>query len=155
MSLPTNITLPDRSDNTVIQLSDAITFQWVHDGAAYIIEVRNSRRDTIDLYIAASLKLVNEWDKSKPFYSLQDISHEDFQMTPYLRERLNEVLSAMKESGMDGRSVIVMGNSFAGRIMQVLGRFFAQQSKPIIQVWETDRATANEKFAEIVAGQDQ
>ncbi len=144
-------TLPDRSDSSLVHLSDAVTFQWLYDGAAYMIEVKNSRRDTIDVYIDTSLKIVAEWDRSMPFHSLQDISSDDFQMTPYLKARLNEVLTAMSESGMDGRSIIVMSDGFAGRIMQVLGRFFAQQSKPIIQDWVVDRAVGEEKLAQIMA----
>jgi hypothetical protein len=130
--------IPNRSDNTKVQLSEHITFQWTHDGAAYHIEVQSSKRDQTDIYIDTSLKLINEWPRTQDFFSFQDISHDNFEMTPYLRGRLNEVLSTMKNSGMKGHSVIVMSNSFTGRIMQALGRFFANQAKPIHQHWVTD-----------------
>lgn len=145
-----NVTIPDRSVKTPVELSSNVTFQWLYGGAAYIIEVRSSRRDDIDIYIDTSLQLVAEWDRSKHFHSLQDISNENFEMTTYLRGRLNEVLKAMRESGMEGRSVIVMSNGFTGRVMQILGRFFAQQAKPIIQEWMTDRAQGEIMLAKFV-----
>ncbi len=150
----TSIQIPDRSNLNKVELSDHISFQWTHNGAAYHIEVRSSKRDQTDIYIETSLKLVNEWPRTQDFFSLQDISHQNFEMTPYLRGRLNEVLPVMKNSGMKGHSVIVMSNSFTGRIMQALGRFFANQAKPIDQHWVTDLSKGRDTLESYIQAVD-
>lgn len=141
------ITLPARSDSTLMQVSDNVTFRWLHDGQAFAVEIRSSRRDDIDAALNANFAAIYQWDNTQPVYSLQNLSHPDINITPYFKSRLGELEGVVEECGVQGTSIIILNNGFTGQLMKHLLRFFVSRTKGAIQqVVFTD---AQEAYAEL------
>ena len=123
----------------MIQISENVTFRWLHDGQAYETATHGSKRDDIDAYINANLAAVQQWNPEQPFYSFQDISHKDVSITPYFKARLENVAEAMKERGVSGISMVILNNGLSGQLLKILSRFFVNSvDSAVTQIWFTD-----------------
>jgi hypothetical protein len=149
-----SIELPDRSNSNKVQLSDHVTFQWLHGGAAYFMEVQSARRTEADIYVEISLKVAKEWDSSQEMLSIHDVSHPDFQMTPYLQGRLQGVMEIMNKLELTGHSVVVMSNSSMGRALQAMATSVIQQEKLVQRHLVTDLDEGMALLKQLVQGAD-
>ena len=146
------LTLPDRSDTTLTQISENVTFKWLHDGQAYETATTGAKREDIDAYINANLAAIQEWDVAQPFYSVQNISHKDVSITPYFKARLADVAKTMEERGVKGYSMIVLNNGFSGNLLKLLSRFFVSRvNSSVTQIWFTDYEKAHTELQERMA----
>ena len=147
-----SLILPDRSDSTLIQLSDNATFRWLHDGQAYEVAIRSARREDIDASMNANFSILDQWDTTQPLYSVQDLSDPNINITPYFRSRLGELETIIKTSNIKGASIIILNNGFAGQLVKHLLRFFINRADGTIeQIWFTDAQKAYEELEKRIA----
>ena len=150
MSQQSSIELPDRNSTERVQLSDYISFQWLHNGAAYFIEVKSARRNEADIYVEVSRKLVSEWPQGHALLSIHDVSHTDFQMTPYLQGRLQGVMETMNELELTGHSIVIMSNSSMGRALQAMATAVVKQEKLVERHLVTSFDEASELLEQLI-----
>ena len=148
------INLPDRTDQTLVELTDNVTFRWLQGGRAYEIVTKGSTRKDVDTCIDANLAAIQSWNQNQTFYSVQDFTHRDVQITPYFKSRLNDVAEAMDTYQVKGASMIVLDGGLAGQLMKILSRFFVSKVKPVQQVWFTDINKAHEELANRLAKEE-
>lgn len=86
--------------------------------------------------------MLAQWDKSKVYYTLQDVSHPDVMMTPYLREKLNEVMNYINKNKIQVRSALVLSPGFAGTMLKTFGGILNIRARYMIQRYFTDEAEA-------------
>jgi len=127
---------------TVEKLSDTVTRREDTDLSVVIFEILDSNRSSVDVYIDSNLETLRNWDKTKPLYLIQDISNKAVALTPYLKERLNEIMAYIKDNQMQVRTALVIPNDFNGRVAQMFGRLFTANGHYMKQSYFTDIASA-------------
>ena len=104
--------------------SDHVSVRWDEQNKWYFIVQNNAKRDTIDVYIDAVLDTMRETDKSKTYFSINDLSSPDVTFTPYYISRLGDLSSYAKENQLNGYVALVHSPGLAGQFLKSLSRPF-------------------------------
>lgn len=126
------------------QLAKTVSRHWSEDQSTVIFTMSDSSRESVTAYIDGNLDVLKNWDKSKILYTIQDISGPAVMLTPYLKDRLNEVTDHIKSNRLYVRTAIVMENNFTGQVMRAFGRLFTINARYLRQAYFTDMAQAQE-----------
>lgn len=121
---------------------EGLTIERLKAESITIYSLHNSKRNTVDAYIDNNLKMLSEAPDGTTIYSLHDLSGGNVPLTPYLRNRLNEVTSYINSSSNPVRTAIVMENDFMGQVMQSFGRIFNMRSRNLVQRYFVNRDDA-------------
>jgi len=125
-------------------LDNDITMEWNISQTQVTFTMSASHRNAVDSYIDANLDILKKWDHAKILYTIQDISSPDVALTPYLKERLNEITDYIKSNQIQVRTGVVLSNNLTGQLMQIFGRIFTINAKYLKQVYFTDIKSAQD-----------
>ncbi len=123
-------------------LGNNVVLQWNNEKTQVTYTLSASRRDAVDTYIESNLDILKNWDHTKTLYTIQDISDDNVALTPYLRERLNEITDYVKDNHIQVRTSVVLSDNLTGQLMQVFGRVFTINAKYLKQAYFTDMLSA-------------
>jgi hypothetical protein len=129
---------------TLEDLGSNVTQHWNNNKTIVTFKMSDSKRSSVDAYIEGNLDVLKTWDKSKPLYTIQDIANPAVTLTPYLKQRLNEITDYVKSNQITVRSAIVMENNFTGQVMRAFGRLFTINARYLKQLYFTDMSKAQE-----------
>lgn len=133
-----------QAQTEVIQLGDHVTLEWLDEGRIAVFVMKNSTRSAVDAYIDGNLDVIRNWDDSKLFCVMTDASSPDVAVTPYLRERLNEVSDLIKTRELRGFSALVMQRGFMTSIIRLAGNTFLRRAGKLHQRYFLNREQALE-----------
>ena len=122
--------------------SSTVLFQWIESNAIARFTVKDSTRNSIDIYIDSSIALLKSWNPQKKLYTLHDISTPQFTMTPYTRTRLNEVSQTIKEGNVQTVSAIYMMASYQTALISFFGNIFTANARHTTQQYFINEAEA-------------
>jgi len=125
-------------------LENNVTIQWNADRSVALVTLTESNRKTVDTYIETNLDIFRKWDKSKPIFTIQDISGGKVTLTPYMKERLKEFTDYVNTNKVTMRTALVMENNFTGQVMRTFGRLFGGNSHYLKLVFFTSIDQAHE-----------
>jgi len=145
----TKLELPPRTSTDVINLSDTVEFQWLFDGAAFMIMLKGNTREDIDVYIDANIEVIQSWPDNTKFFSFQNISYNNVGMTPYFKKRLDEAADTMLEKKLVGHSMVLISDTLLGRSLKIVVGWFSRKA-PVQQHWFTDYDQALETLTNLV-----
>ena len=111
-------------DNFVEQLGDDVIKEWNPDQSLFKFMLANSSRATVDIYIEGNLEILRDWNNQYPIYEIQDLTHKDLSFTPYLKARINDITSLIKEREITAYVAIVVTNNLTGQFIKAFGRIF-------------------------------
>ena len=116
------MTQPETTNTSAQQkLSEHVTTKHVHDGKIIIYEVTDVRRESVDVWAKVAHDTLVNWSPDYPYLNLQDFSGvENFAMTPYVRQRAEELMEPRPE--LSGRTAIVLKKSLGSRIVSMFIR---------------------------------
>jgi hypothetical protein len=125
-------------------LENGVIKTWNADTSIYTFTVPNSNRATTDTYIDAVLETIRNWDSSKPYYGIEDITNPAVSLTPYMRGRLPEITKLFKEREITAYIGLVMDSSFTAGVMNAFGRILSMNNRYIVINSFTDISKAQE-----------
>lgn len=132
---------------TLEQLAPNVTRRRDNALHTVLFEMKDTSRDSVDAYIEGNLEILRNQDKTQTLYTIQDISNPAVTLTPYLKERLNEVTAYIKNNKIQVCTAIVMADNFTGRVMRIFGRLFTINARYLTQVYFTDMSSARNWIA--------
>ncbi len=117
---------PSTTDSSKIErLSPGLTREWL-SGRVVIYTLTDSRRETIDAWIAAFKSDIASWPADRPFLVMHDFSVKGPISTPYARRRAQELVDARPD--VRGRAAIIFPrNSLMITMIQL---FLSRQRNP-------------------------
>lgn len=142
--------LPAKDDPTVFPIRSYLDFQWLHEGKAFCITLRQATVEAVDLYADLNIYLLNQWEKDQRFYSIQDVSDEHITITPHFRHQLDAIATEVHKVGVNGHSMVVLQDGVMGRVVQVFGTIFARKVSPVRQHWFRDRNKALASLTQLI-----
>ena len=94
--------------------------EWLHEGRLAIIQGGDSSKEGVDAWADATLDVLKNWDKSKTYLVLHDITSGS--LTPYSRQRSMEFRDYTKY--LKGRYAMLVASGLHGNIIS----FFVNQT---------------------------
>ena len=125
-------------------LENGVIKTWDEDTSIYTFALPNSNRATTDTYIDAVLESIRNWDTSKPYYGIEDITNPNISLTPYMRGRLPEITKLFKEREITAYIGLIMDSSFTAGVMKAFGRILSMNNRFITINSFTDISKAQE-----------
>ncbi|HRF95567.1 MAG TPA: hypothetical protein PLZ51_10245 [Aggregatilineales bacterium] len=135
-------TIPAKTTQGPTSLGGGVTLEWFDNGDMLSFVLTDCRRETVDFYINTNITLLNHWDLSTPMKILHDISHENVSLTPYFRQRLNEIIPIINQTGVHGTSAVVMSKGFLETVIAFFGNAFNRRTPNFKQRYFTDHTKA-------------
>jgi hypothetical protein len=139
-TLPDSI--PPKTTKGATLLGGGVTLEWFDEGEIAHFVLVNCRRETVDAYIDTNLLLLKHWDLSVDMRIFHDISHPDVSLTPYFRQRLNDIIPVINETGVHGVSAVLMSKGFLETVIAFFGNAFNRRTPNFKQRYFTDRTKA-------------
>ncbi len=111
--------------SNIERLSPGLTREWL-SGRVVIYTLTDSRRETIDAWIAAFKSDIAKWPADRPFLVMHDFSVRGAISTPYGRSRAQELVDARPE--IRGRAAIVFPRNTL--MITMIQSFLSRQRNP-------------------------
>ena len=108
---------PPAPTSEVEQIAQNLFREWAFDRQIVIYTVRDISRDTIDAWSRLILDTIEAWPVGQPFLALFDLSFPEASLTPYVRDRLGEVMDSQHD--LRGRTALVMRKGFLVSLIQI------------------------------------
>jgi hypothetical protein len=89
-----------------------VRIEWLYDKRIVKCTLFDPSRESIDTMTDALVTIYRHWPDGKPFLALYDFSHGGILMTPYFRQRGNDLIEAA--SHLSGRYAVVLDDTLAG-----------------------------------------
>lgn len=127
----------------VHQIADGLTLEWLDEGKISILTFYNVKRETMDISNELNINIIQGLTVNNELYlNIQDIS--DMVLTPYVRSKGAEVFNVLKETGIEGAVVFLLG---ANSPFSPIAKFFLTATNRLfrhkVQIYfETDREKA-------------
>jgi hypothetical protein len=109
--------MPPVSAPEVEQIAPNLFREWACDRQIVIYTVRDISRDTIDAWAKLILDTIDTWPAGHPFLALFDLNFPEASLTPYVRDRLGEVMDS--QHNLKGRTVLVMRKGFLVNLARI------------------------------------
>jgi hypothetical protein len=122
-------------------MSPHFELEWI-GGRILCYRLTDSGRETVDAYIDTNQLILQAWDKNEAVLMLHDIAHPAVNLTPYFRARLEEVPPLIAETGVHGRSAMLIGKGVLQMILVLYNRVFAKKASSFEQRFFTERESA-------------
>jgi hypothetical protein len=127
-------------ESTYIEtIAEDVEREWRHNGRLVIFRLKNVTRASIDAFIDSQLQGIRTFPVGLMMFSMLDISGDAMTLTPYFRDRLEELVAAISQRNLTGYSAIVMPDGFKHRIFRVMSQFFPRQVGKFEQKYFLDR----------------
>ncbi len=114
---------PDSSN--IERLSPGLTREWL-SGRVVIYTLTDSRRETIDAWIAAFKFDIAKWPADRPFLVMHDFSVKGAISTPYGRSRAQELVDARPD--VHGRAAVIFPRN--ALMITMIQLFLSRQRNP-------------------------
>lgn len=69
-----------------------LSFRWILDNKAVAFVAADATRRTVDAWIDKQLELIKTWDPNRVAFMINSFAAPDCVVTPYARQRLNDIL---------------------------------------------------------------
>jgi hypothetical protein len=127
-----------------IQVTPHLTREIWYGGKMIVHRLTSSSRETVDAYIDSVLADIRTWDRSQPYYNVQDVSHHSVQLTTYMRGRLDEVAVAIRQRDLTTYAAVILPPGLVARLMTAYGALFTRRGGKINQRYfdRTDKGFA-------------
>jgi hypothetical protein len=79
------------------RITPSLRIGWVCDGQIAVFVPSDATRATVDVWVAAVGKRLQEWPAGKPYLALHDFSSPNVSVTPYARKRISELSTVRPE----------------------------------------------------------
>ncbi len=122
------LTTSTLDSSNIERLSPGLTREWL-SGRVVIYTLTDSRRETIDAWVAAFKADIANWPADRPFLVLHDFSIKGAISTPYGRRRAQELVDARPD--VKGRAAIVFPRN--ALMITMIQLFLSQQRNPARQ----------------------
>jgi hypothetical protein len=109
--------MPPVSTSEAEQIAPNLFREWACDRQIVIYTVRDIQRDTIDAWAKLILDTIEDWPAGWPFLALFDMNFPEASLTPFVRDRLGEVMDSQHD--LKGRTALVMRKGFLVSLAQV------------------------------------
>jgi hypothetical protein len=129
-SLPT----PD----SVEDVAPGLTIEWYsnHRIAAFILTTVT--QSTIDAFIEAVHQVEQNWAEEQPRLFLYDFAHKEVSLTPYLRQRIEDITT--KVMAYEGRTAFVIAKDIISHSMRLFVVTNFQRSQQNTDIFFTREA---------------
>lgn len=118
-----------------------MTFEWLNEDTIVVVSLKTVNRASIDLCQQVLHYLLSQWPQDKPLHALYDFP--EVGLTPYLRQKMNELRDS-KPPTLKCKLAVIIPNNSLGYIMYLYWHAYPQ-GNPDIQVQMFDnKATALE-----------
>ncbi|MCE7949287.1 MAG: hypothetical protein DYG88_17855 [Chloroflexi bacterium CFX4] len=77
-----------------ILVPDELSFRWILNGKAIAFVSFNATRRVVDAWINKQMEMLQTWDTNRISFMLNDFSAPSCVVTPYARERINELVKS-------------------------------------------------------------
>ena len=124
-------------------ITDAVRVEWNEAHDIVTISLLKIDRSSIDAYVDVNIDLLRDWNKADTIYKIQDLSHEDVNPTPYLRNRLKDIYAYIRDKQMSVRVAVVLGTGLPGQIFTIISRVAAITSPNLTQRFFTNMSQAH------------
>ncbi|MCC7447818.1 MAG: hypothetical protein IT324_10390 [Anaerolineae bacterium] len=105
------------SQPNVEQFGPYLTREWLDDRQIILYTATSVSRDVIDQWVESIRGLRADWPPDRPFLNLYDLSSTDTSLTPYIRQRFQELMQ--EYHAYHGRTAIVIKKSFLAQLLQM------------------------------------
>jgi hypothetical protein len=105
------------STSEVEQIAPNLFREWAYDRRIVIYTVRDMSRGTIDAWSRLILDTIEAWPTGQPFLAVFDLNFPEASLTPYIRDRLGEVMDSQHD--LNGRTALVMRKGFLVSLAQI------------------------------------
>jgi hypothetical protein len=122
------------------QVNKGCTLERRHDGQMVIFTISDVRPETLESYLTKGEQVVHDHPRDRPLYMLNDCSHPNVSLTPYFRERLNNMIEFLKRENKTMYHAIVPPNTLFFRIFVLFMNMYSQRVRDVNM---TQRAFAN------------
>ncbi len=99
------------------QLHSAVTREWLYDKQLVIFTIKDISRAAVDAAIQGFYDTMGAWPLDRPYLAINDFSAPRDALTPYVRERVEEVNKFRPE--LKGHIAIVTRWGVLAQLMQV------------------------------------
>ena len=127
-------------EGQIEQINKGCTLERRHHGQMVIFTITDARHETLESYLAKGEQVVHDHPSDRPLYMLNDCSHPNVSLTPYFRERLNNMVEFLKREDKTMYLAIVPPNTLFFRIFVLFMNMYGQRVRDVKM---TQRAFAN------------
>ncbi len=100
----------------IIEVTNGLTLQQIHNGRIHIWTASQSTKDVVDAWYQSSRETLENWeDTSRPYLVLLDMSRVI--LTPYNRKRAEALAEVRPDVG--GRTAVVIAASTMGHMTRL------------------------------------
>ncbi len=135
---------PETATDQTTDLGHGVTYQWIENERILVVRMGEPTREAVDIWANFMLDLFKNWPANKRLLTLQDQSSDKMTVTPYMRQRANEVDQASAKLATDGRLAMVLYKSITTTIVKLVANSFGSQNRSIERRFftNTDEALA-------------
>lgn len=123
-------------------MDNTVTVHWNEDLSIATITLTATNRACVDTYIETNMELLRNWEKGNPVYIIHNVAHENVNLTPYLRGRLNDLEKLIRAEKFRGCAAIVVSNNLTGNLIQAFFRLFLRNVQDVQQRVFTNMSAA-------------
>jgi hypothetical protein len=112
-------------DNVEIPPSQAVeTFKhgmtriWLSDHRIAVYTIPDTRRETIDVWSATVIEMIEKWSPNQPYLVMYDFSSKNSALTPYVRHWSNILVE--RAGHLKGELVLILPNSLIAQVVRIL-----------------------------------
>jgi len=92
-------------------ITDGVTLEWLDDEQIAVFTLTSVKRDSLDLWVEATMEIASTWDRDKPCLIMHDSSKQANGLTPYMRARLKEFDNLQPNTKLSTSIAIILPSS--------------------------------------------
>ncbi|MCC7447205.1 MAG: hypothetical protein IT324_07300 [Anaerolineae bacterium] len=116
-SLLSHTLMPVTASPCIEQLSPHLTREWLYDGRIVVYAFNSSDRDTVALWAETCKADILACPPDKPFLVLHDFSAKGIMVSPYGRDRAEELAHFHPE--VKGRAAVLLPPTIASHLIRL------------------------------------
>jgi hypothetical protein len=118
------------TEGRIEKITPKLSLQWLHQDQLVLYQVQDTTLATVDALIESQIAVIRAWPQAKPFRMVQDLSAPAVVLSPYFRQRLDEVADAFRERNLSGYSAVILPDSVVYRVYTTFGRMVSRRAGP-------------------------